>query len=139
MSKKLYKTIRIATWTIGSLALLIFWLWFDYLRPTSGQIDATKSYGFNPMIWSRGAGDYSMANPRQTMYLSVLKNHLAAGMPAIEVERLLGQPDAHQAKAYYYLLSYDLNDSEYQYLAIQFDNQQKVLMYYRYTSTSALK
>lgn len=139
MSKKLVKQIRILTWTIGSLALIIFYLWFEYLRPSSGQIATDQHYGFNPIVWSRGAGDYSMANPRQTMYLSVLQNQLHNGMESHQVDRLLGVPDAIQEKRYYYLLSYDLNRSEYQYLTIQFDGAGKVLMFYRYSSTSAIK
>ncbi|MER2493584.1 outer membrane protein assembly factor BamE [Catenovulum sediminis] len=138
MSNKIYKSIRIITWVIGGLSLAVFYVWFEYLRPAPGQLVQQQTFAFNPLVWSKGAGDYSMANPRQTMYLDLLQNHLQNGMSRTETERLLGQPEHFTAQENYYLLSYDLNRSDYQYLVVRFDNTKNIIMYYRYESAYAL-
>ncbi|WP_016954195.1 hypothetical protein [Catenovulum agarivorans] len=134
-SGRTYKIIRLITWSVGIVSLIIFYLWFEYLRPSN--LTPTSQHlsesAFNPFVWAKGKGDYSSANPRQALYLDVLRNHLANGMDVTAVEKKLGLPDSFdKQKQYNYLLSYDINSGIYQYLIVQFDSNQKVLMYYRF-------
>ncbi|EWH09884.1 hypothetical protein DS2_10572 [Catenovulum agarivorans DS-2] len=141
-SSRTYKLIRIVTWSVGITSLAIFYVWFEYLRPSTvadlnqGMVESS----FNPFVWAKGRADYSTTNPRQALYIDVLRNHIATGLSVEQVEAKLGLPDStSQPRQHNYLLSFDINTGIYQYLVIQFDANQKVVLYYRYEVNHAIK
>lgn len=133
MAFNAYKTIRLFTWGIGGIALIIFYVWFEYFTPKL-SLDANKPVGFNPIIWARSSDDLSDTNPRQAMYLDVVENQLANGLTRFKIEQTLGNPNyIDPDKTYYYLLSYQITDSSFNYLVIHFDSADKVNLFYRTT------
>ncbi|MCU4674519.1 hypothetical protein N7931_02640 [Catenovulum sp. 2E275] len=128
-----YKVIRLFTWGIGGTALIIFYIWFEFFTPKAG-LNTPANLGFNPLVWAKSSQDYSATNPRQYMYLDVVKNHIENGLKRFEIDKKLGTPDyIDDQKTYYYLLNYELNKSDFNYLVIHFDHNDLVNLFY-YTS-----
>ncbi|GEM_PF-3451549 len=133
-----YKAVRLLTWSIGGTALVIFYLWFEFFTPKVNQ-DKSVDLGFNPLIWAKATQDYSNQNLRQSMYLDLVRNHLKTGMMRFEIDKKLGVPDyTDKNKNYFYLLSYQLAESEFNYLGIHFDRSDTVTMFYHTTKSHKL-
>ncbi|KMT65134.1 hypothetical protein [Catenovulum maritimum] len=144
MSLKAYKLVRILTWTIGGISLIIFYVWFEYLKPSLEARDSPTEQiadaGFNRYVWLQGKDNLTNNNPRRLMYPDLVEKHLAKGLTKASIEEKLSQPD-HLDKdgIYYYLIDYDFNTSKFDYLVLNFDQDDKLQMYYRKAFRYALK
>lgn len=126
-----YKVIRLLTWGIGGIALVIFYIWFEFFTPKVTS-DRNQAVDFNPFVWAKSSQDYSASNPRRMMYLDLVQNHLTKGQGRLAIDKMLGTPDyIDNQKRYFYLLEYQINTSKFDYLVIQFNRDNKVVLYYR--------
>lgn len=126
-----YKVIRLLTWGIGGVALVIFYIWFEFFTPKITP-ERTQGLDFNPFVWAKSSQDYSETNPRRMMYLDLVQHHLKKGQTRLAIDKMLGLPDfIDKEKRYFYLLEYQINTSKFDYLVIQFNSNEQVVMFYR--------
>lgn len=131
-----YKVIRLFTWGIGGIALVIFYIWFEFFTPKASP-HKSQAQDFNPFVWAKSSQEYSATNPRKLMYLDLVQHHLANGQNRLDIDKMLGSPDfVDKQKRYYYLLEYQINRSKFDYLVIQFNRNDKVNMFYRTQKSS---
>jgi hypothetical protein len=102
----------------GAAALLVL--------GAGGYMAVTDAGGFDSDQWKAQRFSTARDNPRSHM-VGQLKDVLRPGMTKPEVVELLGEPETKDAKRYTYALGTSAFGVDYEYLVVEFDDNERVV------------